>query len=210
MRTSYNGWPASPDRDAIGIQPFVVAGVEFPGGVKGGDVATVLRYVMQEFHEHVEPLHDGWCWGAYYRQNRNSDNLSCHASGTAVDANAPAHPNGKRGTFDVRQRRVIRRILADCEGVVKWGEDFRGTPDGMHFEIAASPAQVAAVARKLTKPKPAPVEDDAMTPAQEKKLDRLLDLMEALVAPRDRTKKDKDSGAISLGDVLTVVEKETK
>ena len=53
---SYNGWPASVDAASIGVVPFVVAGVPFPGGVKGGDVFTVLHHVAREFHHRVEQL----------------------------------------------------------------------------------------------------------------------------------------------------------
>ncbi|MCW2957188.1 MAG: hypothetical protein JWO69_2057 [Thermoleophilia bacterium] len=204
---SYNGWTAAPDRNNIGVEPFVVAGVSFPAGVRSGPASVVLGYVAEQFHRRVEPLRDGWCWGFNYRQNRNSDNLSCHASGTAIDLNAPSHPNGKSGTFSVRQRGDIRKILAECEGVVRWGGDFNGTPDEMHFELVGSPAEVARVAKKLTAPDP---EEDALTPSQEKKLDRIIDLLEALAAPRDAKKNDKDKTRISLGDVLTVVEKETR
>lgn len=56
------------------------------------------------------------------------------------------------------------------------------------------------------RPAPSPKESD-MSPAQEKKLDRVIDLLEALVAPRRPDKVDQDTQAISLGDVLTHVEK---
>jgi hypothetical protein len=42
MPSSYNGWPADPDPSAIGVVKFGdPQGFPFPGGVKGGDVATV-------------------------------------------------------------------------------------------------------------------------------------------------------------------------
>jgi len=62
--TSYNGWPASPDPAAIGINAaFAPAGVRFPGGVKSGDVAKVLGHLASQFHTSVERLVQGWCWG---------------------------------------------------------------------------------------------------------------------------------------------------
>jgi hypothetical protein len=168
MTTSYNGWPASTDPHAIGIVHLDLPGHPnaFPPGVKQGDVLTVLRYVALRLHTTVEAMGEG-CWGYNYRQNRNANNLSCHASGTAIDYNAPRHPNGKSGTFTAAQVRQIRKILAEV-GVVKWGGDFSSTKDEMHFEVHGDAAQVKAAAVRLRaatpapKPAPTPVEDDDM------------------------------------------------
>ena len=149
MATSYNGWQASESRSSIGVRPFTVEGVEFPSGVKAGDVATVLAYVAVQIHRRVEKLTAGTCWGYAYRKNRNANNLSCHSSGTAIDVNAPRHPNGKRGTFKADQVRTIRAILAEVAPVVRWGGDFSGTPDEMHFEIVGNAQQVARVAAAI-------------------------------------------------------------
>jgi hypothetical protein len=75
--------------------------------------------------------------------------LSCHASGTAIDYNAPRHPNGQSGTYKPAQVTEIRKILAEVGGVVKWGGDFHGTKDEMHFEIHGNAADVKAAAARL-------------------------------------------------------------
>jgi D-alanyl-D-alanine carboxypeptidase/Putative peptidoglycan binding domain len=144
--TSYNGWSASPAGGSIGVKKFAAAGTTFPQGVRSGDVGVVLTYVANQLHRRVEKAHPGWCWGFNYRKNRNADNLSCHASGTAIDWNAPRHPNGRSGTFSDDQVREIRAILAEVEGVVRWGGDFSSTKDEMHFEIAAGTDEVASAA----------------------------------------------------------------
>lgn len=146
---SQNGWSASADRTAIGIVPFAVAGVGFPNGVRSGDVLTVLTYVAERFHRTVEPLRDGWCWGYYFKSIEGSSTLSNHASGTAIDINAPRHPMGKRGTFTASQVQNIRRILLFCENTVRWGGDYSGRPDEMHWEINASASAVARIAAKI-------------------------------------------------------------
>ena len=159
MANSYNGWPASQSPKSIDVVPFAVNGVIFPNGVKEGAVHYVLSYVARRFFAEVEGPVDPGCWGYNYRRNRNANNLSCHASGTAIDLNAPKHPNGKRGTFTAKQTKAIRAILADCDDLIRWGEDFAGTPDGMHFEVNGTPQQIAALANKLAAaatPKPAP------------------------------------------------------
>lgn len=206
MRTSYNGWTASPNPDDVGIVPLVVSGVSFPGGVRGGNVEVVLRYVLEQFDRRVEVLkQELGCWGFAYRQNRNANNLSCHSSGTAVDANAVRHPNGKRRTFTTAQVTEIRRILAEVGGVVKWGGDFTGTPDEMHFEVSGTPAEVSIVARRLKNR--ASLEEPDMTPEQAKQLEEVHKMLKALTAPRRPDKKDTDQNHLGLGDVLTAVEK---
>lgn len=208
LTTSYNGWAASPLPGNIRVTPFAVAGVPLPGGVKAGHVSVVFRYVAEQFHQRVEHLSaDLGCWGYAYRQNRNADNLSCHASGTAIDLNAVRHPNGQRDTFSLAQRAQIQAILAEVDHVVAWGGDFSGTPDEMHFEIKGSAVQVAAVSTRLSRPIPAPKDDD-MTPEQDTRLKHIEQLLEALVAPRRADHKDRDPGAIDLGDILTAGEKD--
>jgi hypothetical protein len=149
MTNSQNGWSASESKSAIGIVNPTVAGVDFPNGVRGGDVETVLVYVASQFHKTVEALHDGWCWGYFYKKIEGGGSLSNHASGTAIDLNAPNHPIKKSGTFNVAQRAGIRKILQTCEGVVRWGGDYTGRKDEMHFEIVGNAASVKRVASKI-------------------------------------------------------------
>ena len=160
MLTSQNGWPASSDPAAIGVKPFVVAGRDFPGGVKAGPVATVLRYVVANFHCRVESLYYGDVdkddWGWSYRPIRGqTTGLSNHAAGCAVDVNATTNQRGKTAaqTFTYAQQRTIHAILREAGGVVRWGGDYQhAVPDTMHFEVIGTPAQVAAVAKRLLNP----------------------------------------------------------
>ena len=75
--------------------------------------------------------------------------LSNHAGGYALDLNAPSHGLGAVGTFSPAQVRAIRSVLAEVNGVVRWGGDYTGRKDEMHVEIVGTPAQVAAVAARL-------------------------------------------------------------
>ena len=148
METSYNGWTASPNpADFGGLTKLVVAGEEFAPGVRSGDVFTVFQYLATRLHREVEPIvkpdwHQADDWGYSYRKNVNANNLSCHASGTAIDYNATRHPNDRSGTFSSMQVATIHRILLDTRGVVAWGGDFKGRKDEMHFEISGNWAQV--------------------------------------------------------------------
>lgn len=153
MATSYNGWPGSPDPGEIGIDYHAEgADVKFPGGIKGGDVATVLGYVADQLHARVEPVTENpdgtgyGCWGYTYKQNvNNPSSLSCHASGTAIDWIAPSHPNGSGGTFSPQQEGTIYAILDECQGGVSWLEGY----DEMHFEICVEESTLAGIAASL-------------------------------------------------------------
>lgn len=170
MSTSQNGWAV--DKSG-GLQDRgLYGGVTLPNGVRRGDVAIIARYVCDQFDRHVEPLVQGHCWGWYVKGIEGSTAISNHASGTAWDLNAPRHPLGARGTFSAKQRTAIRRILDFCEGVVRWGGDYTGRADEMHFEIIGGATAVARIARKI--------EWSVMNPAQEAKLDRVLTALDAL------------------------------
>jgi hypothetical protein len=46
----------------------------------------------------------------------------------------------------------IHRILAEVDGVVRWGGDYKNRADEMHFEIDAGQEEVARVAERLRQP----------------------------------------------------------
>lgn len=144
MARSQNGYRAN-DRSLI-------ASYSIPGGrvsVRKGDVATVLVYVAKRFHSEVEKLKWPGVWGYAERKIRGGSSLSNHASGTALDFNAPAHWLGERNTFSNSQERAIRRILNDCDGVIRWGGDYNGRKDEMHFEINKGTSAVRSLANKI-------------------------------------------------------------
>ena len=144
MSASQNGWRAN-DRSLI-------VSISVPGGklaVRKGDVAVIMQYIAEQFHSTVEPLKWPGNWGYAERKIRGGSSLSNHASGTAIDLNAPRHYLGAVGTFTSSQVRAIRKILSACEGTIRWGGDYRGRKDEMHFEINAGTAKVARVAKKL-------------------------------------------------------------
>lgn len=149
MPYSYNGWSAS---DNLAIRDLFINGVEIVPGVRDNDdVYTVLKFVAQQFNDRVEKLVPGWCWGYNYRYTTNDSTLSCHASGTAEDLNAPLHPFGVSvyANFDQRQVDIIHDIIKDLP--IVWGGDYRDADnkDGMHFEIMGSASAVAAAADRI-------------------------------------------------------------
>lgn len=161
MAVSQNGWVVIHQ----GNDPNMVVLGLVTGRVRAGDVATVLGYVAEEFDRLVEPVRRDWSWGYAPRPIRGSTVISNHASGTAIDLNAPLHPLGRSGTFTARQVALIRGILAVVSPAVRWGGDYSGRKDEMHFEINASAALVAYAARRVrelaagVKPPPALITD---------------------------------------------------
>jgi len=148
--TSQNGWTAGTSSQ-IPLSSLAVGAATFPAGVRTGDVYTVLRYVAVQFNATVEALYSPGCWGHNYREISGSTSLSNHASGTAIDCNAPDHPLGAAGTFSSGQVSAIRAILSRCNGVVRWGGDYSSRKDEMHFEINVAPgdSRLPALAASL-------------------------------------------------------------
>lgn len=148
---SYNGWSAPPPS---GIRPLVVDGASIAPGVRDDDdVFVILQYVAVEFDKRVEWLRPGWCWGFNYRATTGGTTLSNHASASAEDLNAPLHPYNVPASRNLTPAQIaeIHQILAELDGVVRWGGDYSSNVDAMHFELNVTPesGRVRAVADKI-------------------------------------------------------------
>lgn len=143
MAVSQNGWAAQPSSSGLASLEWIT------GRVLPGDVYTIFDYFCRRFHQSVEPIRRDHSWGWAYRDVRGASSLSNHASATAIDLNAPSHPLGHSGTFNATQMRALRPLLDSLDGAVRWGGDYSGRKDEMHFEINAPRALVAAVAAKI-------------------------------------------------------------
>ena len=140
-----NGWEGIDDSD----DPRLVSFPWVTGQVRDGDVAVVLAHFAERFNAEVEPIDVASSWGWAYRPVRGHDEgLSNHASGTAIDLNAPAHPLGSSGTFTDDQVARLRDLLDELAPVLAWGGDF-DRPDEMHIEVVGTPEEVAEVAARL-------------------------------------------------------------
>jgi hypothetical protein len=147
--TSPNGWPASEDRKAIGIQSFVIPGTKLKIACAQA-VAPILVAFCKEFHELVEPIDQGQLddWGYAFRMTRGSDKvLSNHSSGTAVDLNALKHPLGKSNTFNKEQCNIITLLITKYG--LAWGGHYKKRKDEMHFDIKMNKEQVKQKIKQL-------------------------------------------------------------
>lgn len=151
MAVSQNGWPVDPPRHSR----LVPGTSDVRVTVADGPAGDVLMHVLAQLHARVESLELDSArgelddWGYASRPIRGGTETSNHASATAVDINATRHPLGVHGTFSTAQVAEIHEILTEVRNVVRWGGDYLGRVDEMHFEINASSAAVAAVAAAL-------------------------------------------------------------
>ena len=147
--TSPNGWPASEDRKALGIESFVVPGTKIKLACAQA-VAPLLVNFAKEFNELVEPIDQGQLddWGYAFRMTRGSDKiLSNHSSGTAIDLNALKHPLGKSNTFTKEQCNMITLLITKYG--LAWGGHYKKRKDEMHFEIKIDKDQVKQKIKQL-------------------------------------------------------------
>ena len=146
---SSNGWPASKDRAEIRIKSYAIEGTSIKLACAEG-VAPLLTGFAAEFHALIEPIDEGSLddWGYCFRMVRGSEsNLSNHSSGTAIDLNASKHQLGKTGTFPNEKIPMIRALAKKYS--LKWGADFHGRKDEMHFEVDIPPSKIAGALTKL-------------------------------------------------------------
>jgi hypothetical protein len=145
--TSQNGFPAN-NRSLI--VTMTAGGVQFP--VRKGACGELLMWAAERWHHEVEPLVPGTCWGYAERAIRGSSETSNHASGTAIDLNAPQHPLGTSptATLSPTQIAAINRIIADADGALRWGGTYQGRKDPMHIEVNAPEGHVAGVLAQVT------------------------------------------------------------
>lgn len=137
------------------------------GKVRKGDGQVILDYLCERFNAEIETIVKGWSWGYAKRDVRGASIPSEHQTGWAIDLNAPLHGLGLQDTFSNSDEAKIRRLLKDLDGTVRWGGDYSGRKDEMHFELQGGLARLKRVADRIRsgaigevkptgKPKPAP------------------------------------------------------
>jgi hypothetical protein len=154
---SQNGWPASPKPEDLDVVTF---GVPFRKGTfkvaLARSAANPLLRMAEWWDRNIEPV--AVIHGYDFRNIRGpSAKLSNHASGTAIDLNPDLHPleSGPGTGVDELGRKAVGTVPADkvaalrakaAELGLRWGGDYPGRKDEMHFEVI-TPPPIPAVAK---------------------------------------------------------------
>ncbi|MFD9795737.1 hypothetical protein ACFWXK_32835 [Streptomyces sp. NPDC059070] len=133
-RTSANGWPVVAAAPAHRVEG--AGGVSF--AAVDGDVATVLTHLVRRYHYEIHTLGVHDLVGHATERAVAAPYESNHLSGTAVAVRPLLYPVRARDGFFPAELLVVRDILADLEGVVKWGGD-EAVPKESHFQIDVRP-----------------------------------------------------------------------
>ena len=141
-----NGWPVVPE-----VAPIWVQGSGLAVPVLAGDVAAVLLHCVRRYcYRAGGRWHDGDLRGHTTDRVVDAEYESNHLSGTAIAIRPSCYPLGIGGGLFGHELAVIRDVLAECEGVVRWGGDLRPVKES-HFQIDVPPGdpRLGAVAEKL-------------------------------------------------------------
>ncbi|WP_338898738.1 hypothetical protein WBG99_26730 [Streptomyces sp. TG1A-60] len=139
-RASTNGWEMQRSVNSGGhIWTRPVPGTRAEIDVRIGSVEFILVHLVQRFHYEIRELGaddvTGWCSPGKVRKGLPESN---RASGTAVTILPGHYPPGTTGGFHPHETAVLRDILAELDGTVRWGGDDR-KPDESLFYLDAQP-----------------------------------------------------------------------
>lgn len=149
-----------------------VDGVEFVGGVHPA-LHGLLELVLAEcvrrgYKLKTSPTQN---WGFAWRAIRGTEDWdnpvpTNHSAGTAIDINSATNWLGRTDGGDIPRR------MADLfnEYGFRWGGDYSGREDPMHFEFMGTRDD----ARRLTKKARRELQEDEMTEAQKAELKELI------------------------------------
>jgi hypothetical protein len=135
--TSQNGWPVL-GKDKI--EHLTIEGSGHRIAVASGPAAIVLLHVLRRFNYEIDELAAGDARGWRKQGKVTAPYESNYLSGTAVEIRPNLYPAGSSGNIFAPQIALIRDILLDCEGVVRWGGDDPTQPKEGHFQIDVPPA----------------------------------------------------------------------
>ncbi|MFI1353516.1 hypothetical protein ACH4TV_08025 [Streptomyces sp. NPDC020898] len=148
--TSQNGWNVAASAGS-GIKTLRIEGSDVSVALREGAAATLLLHVARRFHYEIHPLSSGDVTGHSTHRKIGPAFESNYLSGTALAIRPLLYPAGVKGGFFPDELIVLRDILADCEGAVRWGGDERGVVKESHFQIDVKPgnALLTKVAAKI-------------------------------------------------------------
>jgi hypothetical protein len=164
MPVSQNGYSAN-DRSVITTHVVTQDGRRL--ALRVGPPGEMLAHCIRWFDENIRNIDPGILddWGYAERPIRGGSELSNHASGTAADVDATQWPlgAGPESYLSAAEIAKLRSHLRVYQGCIRWGGDYIGRKDPMHFEINRDAATVARVWTQIkgaSAPTPTPQEDD--------------------------------------------------
>ncbi|MEU0479584.1 hypothetical protein ABZ260_10465 [Streptosporangium sp. NPDC006013] len=133
---SENGWPV------VGaVKPQPIEGSNTAVRVLEGNVAVVLLHIARRFHYEIDALRNNApdeITGHVTSRAVSQPYESNYLSGTAIAIRPGSYPLGTSGGFFPHETIIIRDILSECDGLVRWGGD-ESTPKESHFQIDVKP-----------------------------------------------------------------------
>jgi hypothetical protein len=158
LATCQNGYPVAFSREQIRPSPATVTIAGLRKFTVRSDHAPAWQILGDHLHEYVEAVNEGYKdiddWSYTVRPVRGqTSGYSNHSGACAIDWNATQHPlaTSPAANFTTRQIARIRELMSKFVGngqrIFRWGGDYSGRKDGMHFEVVASSADVAAFVR---------------------------------------------------------------
>ena len=157
MATSQNGWAALSSSSSK-LHTWTIPSTHDDGParrlrLRNGSAGFLLIHLALWFDARIEDVEGGILddWGYAYRPVRGYESgLSNHSSGTAMDLNATRHVLGRDDTFsDADEQKIRRRVGRFFDDTIRWGGEYAGRVDEMHFEIDAPMPACERVARRL-------------------------------------------------------------
>lgn len=152
--TAQNGWPVL-QTDSPKLYTWVIPAKNglIKLRLRNGSAGFLLAFLALWFAEVIEALKGKVLddWGYALRPVRGqTTGYSNHAAGCAVDCNSLEHPLGKVSTYKQWQYDRLHRFLRRrMKGAIRWGADYNGRKDEMHFEIVQSLPFCEKLARLL-------------------------------------------------------------
>lgn len=109
------------------------------------ELAPVIDHLVRETVAQGYVLRHGECWGFANRPIRGTQRPSNHSWGLAVDLNARTNPMQASLRTDMPPPMIERWTSR----LFRWGGEYRGRKDPMHFEFTGTPADAARLAAAL-------------------------------------------------------------
>ncbi|MEU7908596.1 hypothetical protein [Actinoplanes sp. NPDC049118] len=143
-----NGWP---ELSAGQAKNHRIEGSDATVALLPGATAMVLLHVARRFHYDVDELAAGEAAGHHSPAADGTVAGVNFRSGTALALRPGSYPAGAAGNLYPQQIAMVRDILAECDGVVRWGGDDASRPmeGAFYIDVPPGDARLKRLAARL-------------------------------------------------------------